>query len=86
MQARVDWVLIILGTQVIKKKRLVRPVFPNYLFVSYDYAETYSQPSQTSRMEVYSKTVNGIHQSTNFAKFSILDVWMGSKYASNNTK
>ena len=86
MQARVDWVLIILGTQVIKKKRLVRPVFPNYLFVSYDYAETYSQPSQTSRMELFSKTVNVIHQSTNFAKFSILDVWMGSKYASNNTK
>ena len=37
MQARVDWVLIILGTQVIKKKRLGRSVFPNYLSVSYDY-------------------------------------------------
>ena len=39
MQARVDWVLIIFGTQVIKKKRLVRgfPVFPGYLSVSYDY-------------------------------------------------
>ena len=32
-----DWVLIILGTQVIKKKRPVRPVFPDYLSVSYDY-------------------------------------------------
>ena len=38
MQARVDWVLIIFGTQVIKKKRPVRPVFPDYLSVSYDYA------------------------------------------------
>ena len=37
MQARVDWVLIICGTQVIKKKRPVRPVFPDYLSVSYDY-------------------------------------------------
>ena len=36
MQARVDWVLIILGTQVIKKKRPVRPAFPDYLSVSYD--------------------------------------------------
>ena len=33
---RVDWVLIILGTQ---KKRPVRPVFQDYLSVSYDYGE-----------------------------------------------
>ena len=38
MQARVDWVLKIFGTQVTKKKRPVRPVFPDYLSVSYDYA------------------------------------------------
>ena len=37
MQARVDWVLIILETRVIKKKRPVRSVFPDYLSVSYDY-------------------------------------------------
>ena len=37
MQARVDWVLKIFGTQVTKKKRSVRPVFPDYLSVSYDY-------------------------------------------------
>ena len=36
MQARVDWVLIIFGTQVIEKKRLVWPVIPDYLSVSYD--------------------------------------------------
>ena len=40
MQARVDWVLIIFGTQVIKKKRPVWPVFPDYLSVSYDYEIT----------------------------------------------
>ena len=32
-----DWVLIILKTQVIRKKRPVRPVFPDYLSVSYGY-------------------------------------------------
>ena len=37
MQARVDWVLIIFGTQVINKKWPVRPVFPDYLSVSYNY-------------------------------------------------
>ena len=30
--------LRVFETQVIKKKRPVRPVFPDYLFVSYDYA------------------------------------------------
>ena len=36
MQARVDWVLNIFGTQVTKENRPVRPVFPDYLSVSYD--------------------------------------------------
>ena len=40
MQACIDWDLIILGTQVIKKKQPVRPVFPDYLSVSYDYGAT----------------------------------------------
>ena len=30
---RLGWVLIIFGTQVIKKKQPVRPVFPDYLSV-----------------------------------------------------
>ena len=37
MQARVDWVLIIFGTQAIEKKRPIRPMFPEYLSVSYGY-------------------------------------------------
>ena len=37
MQACVDWVLITFGNQVINKKRPVRPAFPDYLSVSYDY-------------------------------------------------
>ena len=40
MQALIGWVLIIFGTQVIKKKRPVRSVFPDYHSVSYDYAYT----------------------------------------------
>ena len=41
IQARVDWVLIFFGTQVIEKKWPIRPVFPDYLSVSYDYGYTY---------------------------------------------
>ena len=37
MQACVDWVLRIFGTQVTKKKRLARSVFPDYISISYDY-------------------------------------------------
>ena len=48
MQARVDWVLIILGTQVIKKKQPVRPVFPDYLSVSYDYVLTINRYKSTN--------------------------------------
>ena len=41
MQVRVDWVLIIFGTQIIRKKWRVRSVFPYYL--SYDYDQTDSK-------------------------------------------
>ena len=37
MQACVNWVLITFGTQLTNKKWLVRPVFPDYLSVSYNY-------------------------------------------------
>ena len=43
MQARVDWVLLIFGTQAKKKKRPVWAVFPDYLSISYDYNETEPQ-------------------------------------------
>ena len=32
-----DWILIIFGTQVIKKKHPARSVFPDYLSISYDW-------------------------------------------------
>ena len=41
MQACTDRVLIILGTQVIKKKWPVWPGFPDYLSIPYDYVEMY---------------------------------------------
>ena len=44
MQAYVDWVLLIFGTQVMKKNRPVRSVFPDYLSVSYDYGVMYGVP------------------------------------------
>ena len=40
MLARVEKVLIIFGTQFIKKKRPDRPVFPDCLSVSFDYDPT----------------------------------------------
>ena len=41
-----------------------------------------SEPSQTSNTEVSAKNVNGCRSLTNFAKSSMLDVRLGSKYAS----
>ena len=43
MLACVHRVLIIFGTQVTKKKRPVRPVFLDYLYVCYDYGFVYSR-------------------------------------------
>ena len=43
--------------------------------------ETYSQPSQTSKMEVFIKIVNGFQPFTVFIKSSILDIWLGYEYA-----
>ena len=42
--------------------------------------------SQTSKMKLYGKTVNGIQPLTIFAKHPILDVGMGSEHVSDNTK
>ena len=47
-----DWVLIILGTQVIKKKKPVRPMFPDYLSVSYDYDGFKCLPKMTSVIKI----------------------------------
>ena len=43
-------------------------------------SEAYSEPSQTSKMAILSKIVNVLKSLTFFGKFSILDVWLGSKY------
>ena len=43
---------------------------------------TFLKPSQTSKMEIVVKIVNGNKLLTIFKKSSILDVWMGSKYTS----
>ena len=66
MQARVDWVLIVFGTQAIKKPRPVRPVFPDYLSVSYDYVITNKISSESlNRYELNGKK-HAIHGSNNF--------------------
>ena len=45
-------------------------------------SEAYSEPCQTSKMEVFTKIVNGFSFLTIFAKSSILDVWQDSEFAS----
>ena len=45
-------------------------------------AETYSEPSQISKMNVLAKIVNGFQSLLIFPKSSILDVWLGSEYVS----
>ena len=44
-------------------------------------AGSYSEPSRTSKMELFAEIVNGWNVLTIFAKNFILDVWMGSEYA-----
>ena len=41
----------------------------------------YSEPCQTSKMELFLKIINGRKPLTIFAKSSILDVWLGSERA-----
>ena len=38
------------------------------------------KPSQTSKMEIFRKTVNDLNSQTIFAKISILNASMGSEY------
>ena len=44
--------------------------------------EAYSEPCQTSKIEVFAKTVNRLSFLTIFAKSSILDAWQDSEFAS----
>ena len=48
-------------------------------------SEAYSEPCQTSKMEVFAKIVNGFSFLTIFLKLSILDVWQDSEFASEAT-
>ena len=41
-------------------------------------AESYSQTSQTSKMKLFTKIVNGFHLLTILEKLSILDIWLDS--------
>ena len=43
-------------------------------------AEAYSEPSHTSKMELFAIIVKGFQPLNSFAKISIIDVWLGSQY------
>ena len=45
--------------------------------------ETYSEPSGTSKMKLFAKIVDNFQPLTILEKTSIVDVWPGSKYASD---
>ena len=49
-------------------------------------SETYSEPSQTFKMELFAKIIGCIQPLTIFAKRSILGVSQGYEYASNKSK
>ena len=44
--------------------------------------EAYSEPCQTSKMELFEKKVNSFQPLTIFARILFLDVWLGSGYTS----
>ena len=46
------------------------------------YSEAQSELSQTSQMKFFANVINGRNPLIIFAKSSILDVWLGSKYVS----
>ena len=43
--------------------------------------ESHSEPSQTTKVELFAKIVNGSKSLIVFAGSSFLDDWFGSKYA-----
>ena len=51
---------------------------PNELHI-----KTYSEPSQTSTMWLFMRRINGFQPFISSVKYSILDVWVGSDYASD---
>ena len=52
------------------------------LFISIDRSEATSEPSRTPKMEPFLKMFNDFQPLNILAKHSILDVWLGSEYAS----
>ena len=48
--------------------------------------ETYSEPSETSKMDPYSNIVDYIQPLTTFSKYFMLFVSQGYEYASDKTK
>ena len=56
-----------------------------FIFMVY-WTEAYSEPCQTSKMDLFAKIFDEWKQLTIFEKSSILDVWSGSEYASAECK
>ena len=48
-------------------------------------AEVFSEPSRTSKVQLFAKKVNNFQPSTTFAKSSVLDVRLSSEYTSEKS-
>ena len=53
--------------------------------VSKNKPDAYSQPCQTSKMELFAEIVQDWKSLTIFARSSIFEVWQGSEYSSAGT-
>ena len=65
-----------------KQNEKVVIFFVKTLFTSNVFAEAYSEPCQTSKIEIFSEIVNRSKPLIVFAKHSILDVRQDQEYAS----
>ena len=77
-----NWPYILFGVTVLKKMANDYSI----LVQCRPEGELYSDPCQTSRIEVFAKIVYSLKLSTVFVKSSNLDVWQGSEYTSKQPK
>ena len=55
-----------------------------FIYIVMLISETYSEPCETSKVELFAKIVNGLESLTIFVKNSILGIWQGSEYGSRS--
>ena len=69
-----SWTVALIVWKVIDFSHLIKNIMVTH-------SESHSEPSQTSRVELFTKIVNGSKSLIVFARSFILDDWLGSEYA-----